>query len=189
MSLKIKGNFHKVVQCMWGINSEKKVKMLFRSEISDFFHCVWNPLKKSGEMLWLNPSRELGEEVEIISDVNECHSFIPLKLGAALAWPQDGLWTCLGNLGSQIPWQRVPVRTSYGHQLLSCPRARCAQEWPSPALSILPEKQTVIKCNSPVLSPLCRRSRESTELKMISFANGVKTAREKKHICNSTNLQ
>lgn len=174
---------------MYGINSKKKVKMLLRSEISDFFHCVWNPLEKSGEMLWLNPSREFGEEVEIISDVNKCHSFIPLKLGAALAWPQDGLWTCLGNLGNQIPWQWVPVRTSYGHQLLSCPRARCAQEWWSPALSTLPGKQTVITCNIPVLDLLCRRSREPTELKVLSFASGVKTAREKKHICNSTNLQ
>lgn len=165
---------------MYRINSKKKVKMLLRSEISDFFHCVWNPLEKSGEMLWLNPSREFGEEVEIISDVNKCHSFIPLKLGAALAWPQDGLWTCLGNLGNQIPWQWVPVRTSYGHQLLSCPRARCAQEWWSPALSTLPGKQTVITCNIPVLDLLCRRSREPTELKVLSSASGVKTEQGKR---------
>lgn len=40
--------------------------MLLRSGISDFFHPVWNSLKKSGEILGLNPSREFGEEVEII---------------------------------------------------------------------------------------------------------------------------
>lgn len=45
------------------------------------------------------------EEVGIISDVKEHHSFIPSTLGAALPWSQDDLWTCLGNLGNQIPWQ------------------------------------------------------------------------------------
>lgn len=72
------------------------------------------------------------------------------------------------------------VRTSYGHQLLSCPRARCAQEWWSPALSTLPGKQTVITCNIPVLDLLCRRSREPTELKVLSSASGVKTEQGKR---------
>lgn len=46
----------------------------------------------------------------------------------------------------------------------------------APALSILPEKQ--IYCNIPVFNLLC--SRESTELKIPSSANGVETEQGKR---------
>lgn len=126
--------------------------MLLRSEISDFFHCVWNPLQESGGILWLNPCRSNGEEVEIIPSVT---NVTPLFSGA-LPWSQDDWWTCLGNLGKQIPVQEQGV-------------PRNGTCWSSPALPILPGKQ--IHCNT--LCSVC--SAAGIHWAQNSAASGVKT--------------
>lgn len=94
---------------------------------------VWNPLQKWGGILWLNPHRECGEEVKSFP-VLTMSLLCSLELGAALARCQDDWWTCLGNLGNQIPVQEQGV-------------PRNGTCWSSPALPILPGKQ--IHCNVP----------------------------------------
>lgn len=157
--------------------------MLLRSESSDFFHCVWNPLKKSGEILWLNPCRGFLRRWKSFQMLTSITPLVPWSweqpcLGLRMIYgPASGIWDTK-FLGSDTnsclaPEQGLP---------------RNGPSWSSPALSILPEKQTVMNCDSPVLNLLC--STQPTELPILSSANGVKTEwGKKKHICNSTNLQ
>lgn len=145
--------------------------MLLRSEISDFFQCVWNPLKKSGEILWLNPCRGFLRRWESFQMLRSITPLFPRRweqpcLGVRMIYgPASGIWETkfLGSDTNSCLAQEQGLPRNW--HLLTIPcltniawKANWAELW--------------------LFNLLC--STEPTELQILSFADGVKTEQGKR---------